>query len=202
MKFAAALANGAWLASNLPAWQRFRRALRHPAETQNQILRRLLSTNAASAYGQAHGFGEIRHYEQYHARVPLATYDLLDPWIRRIMQGETSVLTQAPVTRLVPTSGSSGARKLIPFTADLQKELNAAIGPWMVDLCCQHPAVALGPAYWSISPAGPSDRSEPSTVPIGFDDDSAYLGGLRQKLVNATFAVPSALRLVRTIWSR
>lgn len=196
MKLGAALANGAWLAASIPSWNRFRRALSHPGETQSSILRGLVTENASSAYGLAHGFGSIGDYRQFCDRVPVVGYEELEPWIERIMRGERGVLTTAPVTRLVPTSGSSGARKLIPFTQGLQKEFNAAIGPWMIDLCRQHPAIALGPAYWSISPALPADNTVESAVPIGFDDDSAYLGGIRQRLAEATFAAPSALRLV------
>ena len=192
----AALANAAWLATSIPEWQRFRRALRHPAEAQADILRRLLASNADSAYGRAHSCEKIRSYEQFRERVPIVDYDDLAPWIARIVRGEKSVLTCEPVRHLVPTSGSTGGRKLIPYTASFQRELNRAIGPWMVDLCRQHPSVPLGPAYWSISPALPAS-DEPSAVPIGFDDDSAYLGGIRQRLAESTFAVPSALRLVR-----
>lgn len=196
MKALSALANGAWLATSLPAWLRFRHALRRPESVQWEILRRALADHADTAYGRAHGFREIRTYRQFCGQVPVVDYDALAPWVTRVRQGERSVLTRDPVTRLVPTSGSSGGRKLIPFTARLQSEFNAAIAPWMVDLCREHPAVAFGPAYWSISPDLPSAPSEPSAVPIGFDDDSAYLGGFRQKLVQATLAVPSALRLV------
>ncbi len=194
----AALANASWLATSIPAWQRFRRALVHPAETQADILRGLLARNATSAYCRAHGCEKIRSYEQFRERVPVVDHDDLAPWIARIVRGKKSVLTREPVTRLVPTSGSTGGRKLIPYTASLQRELNCAIGAWMVDLSRQHPSVPLGPAYWSISPAVPAS-DEPSAVPIGFDDDSAYLGGLRQRLAESTFAVPSALRLVRDL---
>ncbi len=196
MNWRPALANAAWLATSIPAWQCFRRALVRPAETQADILRRLLASNAESAYGRAHGFEKIRNYGQFRERVPIVDYDDLAPWIARIVRGEKSVLTCEPVTRLVPTSGSTGGRKLIPYTASFQRELNRAIGPWMADLCRQHPSVPLGPAYWSISPALPAS-DEPSAVPIGFDDDSAYLGGVRRRLAESTFAVPSALRLVR-----
>jgi hypothetical protein len=195
----AALANGAWLAASVPAWLRFRRALRHPAEAQSAILCDQLARNADTAYGRAHGFGEIRTCDQFRERVPAVDYEALQPWIARIMRGEPGVLTRERVTHLVPTSGSTSGRKLIPFTAALQRELNAAIGPWMLDLCREHPPVASGPAYWSISPTLPVAPGEESAVPIGFDDDSAYLGGIRQRLAEATFAVPSALRLVRDL---
>ncbi len=196
----AAIANCAWLATSIPAWMRFNRALHDPEKSQRQILRRLLTSNAASAYGRAYGFGEIRSYEQFRERVPVVEYEALEPWVARIVRGEQSVLTVEPVMRLLPTSGSTGGRKLIPFTATFQRELNAAIGPWIVDLCRQNPSIALGPAYWSISPAIPAS-AEKSAVPVGFDDDSAYVGGLRRRFVKASFAVPSALRLVGDVES-
>ncbi len=195
---AAAIANAAWLASSLPAWNHFRHALREPEATQREILHRLIARNADSAFGRAHGFSAIRSYEEFRARVPVADYENIEPWVARLMRGEQRLLTVERVTRLLPTSGSTGGRKLIPFTAGFQCELNAAIGPWMVDLFRQNPSIALGPAYWSISPALPSAVEE-STVSIGFDDDSAYLGGLRQQLVEAALAVPSALRLVKDV---
>ena len=158
----------------------------------------MIVRDASSAFGRAHRFDSVCGYEQFRERVLIVDYDALEPWVHRIMQGERGVLTTEPVTRLVPTGGSSGGRKLIPYTASFQRQMNAAVGPWMLDLCREHPAVVGGPAYWSISPALP-ETSVPSAVPIGFDDDSAYLGGVAQKLVDATFAVPQALRLVKDV---
>jgi hypothetical protein len=170
--------------------------LQNPRRAQHELLQRLVRDNAASAFGRAHRFDQIASPAQFAARVPIVEYEQLEPWIERIMRGEHSVLTREPVQRLIPTSGSSRGRKLIPFTGRLQREFSAAIGPWMVELARAYPRIARGCAYWSISPALLAKTPEPSRVPIGFDDDSAYLGGVRQRLVETTFAVPSALRLV------
>jgi hypothetical protein len=196
MNFKAAIANSLWFASSLPALMRFQRALKLPGENQRQLLRDYLSKNADSVYGKAHGFGEIKTYEEFSQRVPMVNYDDLKPWIERIMRGENHVLTSEPVTHLIPTSGSSGARKLIPFTAGLQREFNRAIGPWTADIYRHHPSVTFGTAYWSISPAIQIQDIESSAVPIGFDDDSSYLGGAKKRLVDSVMAVPSELRLV------
>lgn len=103
------------------------------------------------------------------------------------------MLTTERVTHLIPTSGSTGARKLIPFTAGLQQQFNRAIGPWMVDLARQRPGILSGPAYWSITPATPPATNESSKVPVGFADDAAYLGGAKGWLVRAAMAVPNEL---------
>ena len=196
MNLTAAIANSLWLASSFPAARRFRGALNHPAETQMQLLRGYLARNADTAFGKTHGFAGIKAYEEFACRVPLNNYDDLKPWIERIMRGENNVLTSEPVTHIIPTSGSSGARKLIPFTTSLQHEFNRAIGAWITNLYSRHPSVALGTAYWSISPAIQINNPEWSAVPVGFDDDSAYLGGASRRFVDAVMAVPSELRLV------
>ena len=193
----AAAANLAWFASQTGAARRFRWQLRDPRATQARVLRELLQRHAASAFGRRHRFAEIRSAAEFAMRVPLHTYEEIEPWIDRIRAGENAVLTADPVTHLVPTSGSSRACKLIPFTAGLQHEFDAAIGAWIVDLYGRHPGALAGPSYWSISPALQDWSDTPSQVPIGFEDDTHYLGGLRRRLVAATLATPTELRFAR-----
>lgn len=191
MPLTATIANALWAASNLPAHWRFRRALRQPQIVQRQKLRDLLAQNAGTAFGRAHGFDRIDSHEEFTRRVPLSDYAAFEPWIARIRHGEENVLTREPVTHLIPTSGSTGARKLIPFNAGLQREFNAALGPWLVDLTRQSPGLMGGPAYWSITPAMGAENAGASAVPIGFAADTAYLGGGRRRLAAAVMAVPA-----------
>jgi hypothetical protein len=193
------VANLAWASGSLPAYARLRRALTDPLAAQQAVLRRLVVANTHCAFGRAHGFVAIRHHADFVARVPLAGYDDFAPWIARLQRGESHVLTTEAVTRLVPTSGSTGARKLIPFTAALQREFNAAIGPWIVDLFRAQPALLGGAAYWSVTPCAPNVVDATSAVPVGFDDDAACLGGTRRRLVDAVMAVPSRVRAIADV---
>jgi len=196
----AAVANALWFASNLSNWAFFKSALSDPQRYQEELLRRYISTNADSAFGREHGFGDIRTCDQYQKRVPIRDYDALKPWIDRLVRGEQGVLTCQRVARLVPTSGSTAAKKLIPYTAELHRELNRAVGPWIVDLFSQHPNAMTGPAYWSLTPLGGGDSiPETSTIPIGFDDDSSYLGGHFKRLIDSVMAVPARLGQVSSI---
>lgn len=199
MNLPATLTNSLWTASSVPAWLRFSHALHQPGVAQRTLLLQQLHKNADTAFGKAHGFAEITGYEEFTRRVPLADYDVFQPWIERIRQGEANVLTRDAVTHLIPTSGSTSARKLIPFTAGLQSEFNAAIGPWLVDLARHHPSVLGGAAYWSVSPVLLPAVPEESAVPIGFDSDAAYLGGARQHLVEAVLAVPAETQQLTTL---
>ncbi len=190
----ASIANSLWLAASLPAAIKFRRALPAPESTQAAVLQRILRENLESAFGQAHDFHRIKNYADFKQRIPLHDYDELQPWIDRIKRGEARILTREPVTHFAPTSGSTGARKLIPFTASLQREFNQAIGPWITDLFQHHSGLMPGPAYWSISPATEGIDQQDSVVPVGFDDDTTYLGGIRKRLVSAVMAVPDNIR--------
>lgn len=186
-----------WLAANVPGSLRFRRALADPEAAQRTLLRRYLQANAATAFGRAHGFSQIRTAEEYRERVPLADWEALAPWVDRIASGETDILTRSPVRTLEPTSGSSAAAKLIPYTAELQREIRRAVAPWIVDLYAHRPRLIRGTAYWSITPLALGEERAAGPVPVGFEEDSAYLGGFWSRLVDATLAVPGAVRYIR-----
>jgi GH3 auxin-responsive promoter len=199
MPLKATIANTLWGASNLPAYWSFRRALRDPGAKQRSKLRQLITQNSSTAFGKAHGFDKITCYDEFARRVPLTDYSGLAPWIERTRQGESRVLTSEPVTHLISTSGSAGAKKLIPFTVGLQREFNAAIGPWLVDLSRQCPGMTGGPAYWSVTPVMGEPTSEKSGVPISFDTDAAYIGGIRRRLAEAVMAVPAGVGSARPL---
>lgn len=197
----ASLANAAWCIAGMPHWLAFSKSLTNPTLAQENLLRDYLAANADTAFGREHGFAEIRTPDQFARRVPIRDYDEFRPWIDRILRGEPRILTTQPIRRLVPTSGSTAARKLIPYTSEMHRQINRAVAPWMVNLYRRHPRAALGPAYWSVSPvaeADPADR-DASAIPIGFDDDSEYLGGLGKQIVAAAMAAPPELRTIPDI---
>ncbi len=159
MNAAASIANGLWLAMSLGAARRFARALDEPLVAQDTWLRRQLARHAQSDFGRTHEFADIRSAADFARRVPLTDYAGVEPFVQRITRGQRDVLACGRVTHLAPTSGSSGARKLIPFSAALQEGFSAAVRAWMVDLARRRPGLVGGPAYWSVSPlAEPDDE--------------------------------------------
>jgi hypothetical protein len=193
------LANSLWLAGCLPELGRFRRATNRVREEQEKILFRLL--RGESEFAEQHDFSLIRTVHDYQQAVPLRRYEDFEPWIDRIAAGEKHVLTADPVELFEPTSGSSGATKLIPYTASLQREFQRGIRAWIADLFLHDPQLMLGQAYWSVSPPV-ARRKTAGGIPIGFDDDSAYVGGWQRRLVQAvTVKAPTSdVRLI-SIWN-
>src|SRR6185295_562290 len=140
-------ANAVWFAGCVPELMRFRRALSRVREQQEGILRRLLIDNADTEFGRRHRFASIGSVREYQERVPLRTYEDYRPLVDRAADGEPHVLTREPVRLLEPTSGSSGATKLVPYTASLQREFQRGIRPWIADLFRHDPALMSGRAY-------------------------------------------------------
>ncbi|MDA8016739.1 MAG: GH3 auxin-responsive promoter family protein [Thermoanaerobaculia bacterium] len=191
----ARLAHRAWVRLNLGQERRFRRALADPGRAQKELLRHYLRRNADTLVGIRYRFGRIDSEESYRRRVPIRTYDEMVTDVELIAAGQPNVWTREKVVRLQPSSGSTTARKLVPFTRRSQREFQRAVGPWIVDLYRRRPRALSGRAYWAISPKASSrlDPSRGGPIPIGFDDDAAYLGGVAARLVDRVLAVPSCV---------
>lgn len=193
------VANTLWLAACRPEAARFRRAMARVGDEQRRVLHRLLRANADTAFGREHGFASIASPAEYQARVPVRSYEQLQPWIDAAAAGRADVLTREPVRLFEPTSGSSGDRKLVPYTAALQREFQQAIQPWIADLFQHQPQLLGGPGYWSVSPAAAVPRRTSGGIRIGFDDDTSYLGRWQRPLARAALAVPTRIRSVGDI---
>lgn len=182
--------NTLWMWKCGPAARAFARMTRRVATTQSEMLRAIVQRNRDTAFGRRHAFDRLTDVHAFQERVPLSTYDDYAADIARIGVGETKVLTRERVLLLEPTSGSTGGEKLIPYTASLRREFQRAVSAWIGDLFRHRPAVRRGRAYWSISPAFGRRRSTAGGIPIGFEDDTAYLGTTERWLAHRLLAVP------------
>ena len=196
MNVGATFGNLSWLAASLPEYRRFKRDARKLESTQRNRLRHYLRRNAGTAFGLQHNFAGIRSWEEFAERVPVRDYDDFEPWISRIAAGELKVLTHDPVRLFEPSSGSSGPAKLIPYTQSLQREIRQGVAVWSAHNFLSQPELLTGRSYWSLTPQMGAMENTKSGIPVGFDEDSAYLGGITQYLINHTLATKPALRLV------
>ena len=184
--------NRAWIASCSREHARFSGALDRVAETQKNYLLDLFRRNAATKFGHKYGFASIRSVAEFQSRVPVTHYEALTESIEEIARGKNGVLTEDRVKLFQPTSGSSSATKLIPWTATLGREFRRGISPWLVALYRRKPALLQGTAYWSISPPGMAVQTR-GRLPVGFDHDAEYLGFIGRNLFRLVSAAQPEL---------
>lgn len=163
-------------------------------QVQTRYLLDLLRKNSETTYGKRYGFSEIRSYEEFAEKVPLTVYEDYEPFINEISDGKKNILTSEDVTLFEPTSGSSGGKKLIPYTKTLQKEFQRGIRPWLYDIYKNVKGVCDGMSYWSITPVTDGKSYTSCGIPIGFEEDTAYFGRLEQALMRRIFAVDGSVK--------
>ena len=177
---------------------RFKRSCRRVEHAQQKILFRILSRNRKTCFGEKYRFSEVKDVRTFQRRLPLSDYESYRADVKRIQSGGHRVLTSDPVILLQPTSGSSGATKLIPYTQSLHDEFLKAIRPWMHDLLTRRPGLRGGTAYWSISP-GVEEPLSAGGIPIGFRHDVEYLGRREKPVVRRLLAVPPEVRGIQNM---
>lgn len=187
------LLNAAWRWKCEGEAARFRKAITGVEQTQRDLLISMLHANGNTVFGRAHGFPSISSAREFQQRVPLTTYEDYEPYMARIADGEPKVLTRERVLLLEPTSGTTSAEKLIPYTRELRRQFQRGIAAWIADLFVHRPRACRGRAYWSISPMLGSPRRTPGGISIGFDNDAAYLGRLEQWLLRQLLVVPDGV---------
>jgi hypothetical protein len=171
---------------------RFDRATELPDRAQAAVLRTLLERNAQTAFGREHGFGVIRTADEYARAVPLRDYEGFRPYVRRIVAGESAVLTADPVVAFATTSGTTGEPKLVPVTASSLARMGFLVRLWMLRALRDHPALLDRGTLTVVSPA--IEGYTPTGLPLG------AMSGLLQRglpsLVQRAQAVPYGVHLI------
>jgi len=185
------LANLGYLAAGAPARWRLERALRRPEQAQLEILWRTIRASSKTTFGREHGLGEVRSLADWRAQVPLRDFDAYRPYVARIEEGEPNVLTDEPVVFVEPTGGSSGTKKLVPYTRKFLAEFSAATLPWVFDLLYRRPQLRHGRAYWAVSPPLRRPDRTSGGVPIGADDGDYFPAVARWLLSKTLVLQPS-----------
>ena len=155
------------------------RSLRHfralcgtPVQAQDRLLREILVTNAGTEFGRQHGFGDITSFQQFQERVPISTYEDLEPYITEEMNGRPNQLTKEPPVLFTTTSGTTGNRKYIPMTREGKKAKSHLTWLWFCGMYRDHPGIVAGRILSVVSPE--VESRAPSGVPCGAESGHAY----------------------------
>jgi len=183
------LSNLLWLTTSLASYFSFKKACGNVRKHQIKILKKnILQLERLRGLRRC----DRNIYETFRG-LPLTEYEDYLEEILKIRNGNLKCLTTAPVTRLLPTSGTSGGSKLIPYNKLILKEYQNGVKAWLAGMFLAFPKLMTGKQYWSISPNTGYDDGVESLVPIGFETDREYLGSMQGFLAEGIMAVPDKI---------
>ena len=93
--------------------------LKYPNEVQEELLMNLIRRAENTVIGAQYDFSSITSYTTFSERVPVSTYEDLQPLIERTRQGEQNVFWDTPIKWFAKSSGTTNAKsKFIPVSND------------------------------------------------------------------------------------
>lgn len=89
---------------------------------QQKVLVDLLNKAKDTHFGKDHQFNEIKSYRDFKNNVPIRDYEMLKPYIDRMVAGEPNILWPEKPLYLAKTSGTTSGVKYIPLTKESMPE--------------------------------------------------------------------------------
>jgi hypothetical protein len=110
--------------------------IKYPIEVQTELLNSLVLMNENTEYGKLFDFKSIKNYKNFSERVPLVTYEQLEPMIEKTRCGNQNILWHEPVKWFAKSSGTTNAKsKFIPVSSDSLDNCHYKAGK---DLLCMY----------------------------------------------------------------
>jgi len=86
--------------------------------TQQKVLAKLVSKAKNTAFGKDHNFKCIVSYNDFKKHVPIRDYEMLKPYVERVVAGEKNILWKGQPLYFAKTSGTTSGTKYIPLTKE------------------------------------------------------------------------------------
>lgn len=108
--------------------------LKYPNEVQEELLHSLLTIAKDTVIGKKYDFYSITSYREFADRVPVSSYEDLEPMIEQTRRGEQNVFWPTQIKYFAKSSGTTNAKsKFIPVSAEALENCHYKAGK---DLLC------------------------------------------------------------------
>ncbi len=93
--------------------------LKYPNEVQEELLMKLVRAAENTSFGREHEFSSVKSYRAFAERVPIFSYEEIEPLIERTRQGEQNVIWNSSIKWFAKSSGTTNAKsKFIPVSTE------------------------------------------------------------------------------------
>ena len=91
--------------------------LKYPHEVQEELMMNLIRLSEETVIGQKYDFSSIKSYQTFSERIPISTYEDLEPMIELTRKGAQNVFWNTPIKWFAKSSGTTNAKsKFIPVS--------------------------------------------------------------------------------------
>src|SRR5665647_2946318 len=94
--------------------------MKYPEEVQSEWFIKLVSTAKDTEWGRKYDFKSIRTMEHFKERVPISSYEDMQPFIDRLRKGEQNILWPSDIRWFAKSSGTTCSCLL--YTSDAADE--------------------------------------------------------------------------------
>ena len=91
---------------------------KNPIVTQEKVFKDLIDNAVNTKFGKDHHFAAINTHEDFAKQVPIRDYEILKPYIDKVVQGEADILWKGKPLYFAKTSGTTSGAKYIPLTKE------------------------------------------------------------------------------------
>jgi hypothetical protein len=93
--------------------------MKYPNEVQEELLFNLIKTSENTVLGRQYDFHSIKTYETFSNRVPVSTYEDLEPMIEQTRKGMQNIFWPTSIKWFAKSSGTTNAKsKFIPVSSE------------------------------------------------------------------------------------
>ena len=89
-----------------------------PVETQEKVMKKLISKAKKTKFGKDHNFDKISTYRDFIKEIPIRDYEGIKTYIDKVVQGKKNILWPGKPIYFAKTSGTTSGEKHIPITKD------------------------------------------------------------------------------------
>ena len=93
--------------------------LKYPHEVQEELLFNLIKASENTQLGKKYDFSSMKSYTSFSERIPVSSYEELEPLIEKTRQGEQNVFWHSNIKWFAKSSGTTNAKsKFIPVSSE------------------------------------------------------------------------------------
>lgn len=113
--------------------------INYPHEVQGKLRQHLIDSAKNTEFGKIYDFNSINNLKDFCTKIPLHTYEDLEPYITRMRSGEQNILWHTKIKWFAKSSGTTSSKsKFIPVSKEGIKDCHYKGGKDLLSLYCNN----------------------------------------------------------------